>query len=204
MLDMKEACERCGSSLEALGHARVCSFECTFCQACAHEMHHTCPNCAGELVPRPRRGASPASIAEQDLDSAATELLHQSMPFTKVLGLEVLRADRLHVSTRLQWSPERCTSGGALHGGMLMAAADATGGLCAFLNLPSGAAGTTTIESKTNLLRAVRSGAAGVDAEPLHVGRTTIVVETTIRDEGGRVVSKTTQTQAVLAPHSTS
>lgn len=126
------------------------------------------------------------------------------MPFTKILGLEVLGADRSQVVTRLQWKPERCTGGGVLHGGMLMAAADATGGLCAFLNLPSGADGTTTIESKTNLLRALRSGAAAVVAEPLHVGRTTIVVETTIRDDGGRTISKTTQTQAVLAASSVS
>ncbi|RSN47761.1 aromatic compound degradation protein PaaI [Amycolatopsis sp. WAC 04197] len=91
-----------------------------------------------------------------------------------------------------------CTLGGVLHGGTLMALADATGAVCAFLNLPEGAQGTTTVESKTNFLRAVRSGHATATAKPLHAGRKLIVVETEIHDDEGRLVAKVTQTQAVL------
>ena len=55
MLDMRPACERCGKPLQPDGDARICSYECTFCPGCAADMHGTCPNCAGELLPRPRR-----------------------------------------------------------------------------------------------------------------------------------------------------
>jgi hypothetical protein len=55
-LEMRERCERC--TITALPHdasARICSYECTFCPACSEAMQHVCPNCGGELVPRPRR-----------------------------------------------------------------------------------------------------------------------------------------------------
>ena len=99
---------------------------------------------------------------------------------------------------RLAWSADKCTAGGALHGGALMALADATGGLCAYLNLPGGATGTTTIESKTNFLRALRSGHVTAEARPLHAGRRIIVVETELRGDDGKLLAKVTQSQAVL------
>ena len=68
------------------------------------------------------------------------------------------------------------------------------------LNLPEGASGTTTIESKTNFLGPVRSGTVTARATPLHRGGTTIVVETSVRDGGGRMIAKVTQTQLVLRP----
>jgi hypothetical protein len=52
---MRGACERCGAVLTPDGAARICSFECTFCPDCAEAMAAVCPNCGGELVPRPRR-----------------------------------------------------------------------------------------------------------------------------------------------------
>jgi hypothetical protein len=55
MLEMRSECERCGAALALDAAAAICSFECTFCPACAAEMAHTCPNCGGELVARPRR-----------------------------------------------------------------------------------------------------------------------------------------------------
>jgi uncharacterized protein len=58
-LEMRAVCERCGNALAPDGDARICSFECTFCVACADSMDHVCPNCAGELVSRPRRVAAP-------------------------------------------------------------------------------------------------------------------------------------------------
>jgi uncharacterized protein (TIGR00369 family) len=68
--------------------------------------------------------------------------------------------------------------------------------------LPDGAVGTSTIESKTNFLGAVREGTVTATAKPLHVGRTTIVVETELRCDDGRLVAKVTQTQTVLLPRS--
>jgi 1,4-dihydroxy-2-naphthoyl-CoA hydrolase len=120
------------------------------------------------------------------------------MPFAAVLGVELLDATADEVRARVAWDPSRCTAGGVLHGGVLMGLADSAGGLCAFLNLPEGSAGTTTIESKTNFLRAVREGHVEAVARPLHAGRTTVVVDTELRDAGGRLVSRTTQTQAVI------
>ncbi|HXV35299.1 MAG TPA: DUF1272 domain-containing protein [Gaiellaceae bacterium] len=56
-LEMRTECERCGAALAADGEARICSYECTFCRACSEAMAGVCPNCSGELVPRPRRRA---------------------------------------------------------------------------------------------------------------------------------------------------
>ncbi|HEY0389947.1 MAG TPA: DUF1272 domain-containing protein [Gaiellales bacterium] len=54
-LEMRTACERCERPLDAVDDARICSFECTFCPACAAAMDGVCPNCGGELVRRPTR-----------------------------------------------------------------------------------------------------------------------------------------------------
>ncbi|MFR9768850.1 PaaI family thioesterase [Nocardia sp. SC052] len=132
------------------------------------------------------------------IDETGTKLFHQTMPFTERLGVEVLAHGPELVRSRLAWDESLCTLGGVLHGGVLMSLADATGAVCAFLNLPEGKQGTTTVESKTNFLRAVRSGYAVASATPLHAGRSFVVVETMIRDDADKLVAKVTQTQAVL------
>jgi uncharacterized protein (TIGR00369 family) len=81
-----------------------------------------------------------------------------------------------------------------------MTLADSAGAGCAFLNLPDGAIGTSTIESKTNFLGAVKGGSVAARSTALHVGSTTIVIETEVRDDTDRLVAKVTQTQAVLRP----
>ena len=101
---------------------------------------------------------------------------------------------------RLQWTPEHCTTGGLMHGGALMALADTCGGVCAFLNLPEGASGTATIESKTNFMRGVHEGAITASTRPLHAGRTLIVVDTEVAREDGALAAKVTQTQAFHYP----
>jgi uncharacterized protein (TIGR00369 family) len=120
------------------------------------------------------------------------------MPFAALLGVELEQLDAEKVRARMAWDESRCTSGGILHGGALMALADCTGGLCAFLNLPDGANATATIESKTNFFRPVTSGHVEAVSRVLHKGRTTIVVETDLRDADGKHVARVTQTQAVL------
>ena len=121
-----------------------------------------------------------------------------TMPFAQLIGAELLEADAAGVRARLSWDASRCTAGGALHGGALMSLADSAAALCAFFNLPEGAAGTTTVESKTNFLRAVREGHVTARSTPLHRGRRFVVVETELRDDEDRLVAKVTQTQAVL------
>jgi 1,4-dihydroxy-2-naphthoyl-CoA hydrolase len=120
-----------------------------------------------------------------------------TMPFAVATGVEITAAAADEVVGTLAWREDRCTTGGILHGGALMTLADSVGAVCAFLNLPPKAF-TSTIESKTNLFRAVRSGAATATARPLHVGRTTIAVQTEVRDGEGKLVALTIQTQAVL------
>jgi uncharacterized protein (TIGR00369 family) len=120
------------------------------------------------------------------------------MPFAAGLGIVLDTAAPGEVRGRMAWAAERCTSGGILHGGVLMALADSLGGICAFLNLPPGAL-TATTSSATVFTRAVRSGEVTAVTRPLHVGRTMIVVQTDLTDEAGRRVAQVTQTQAVLA-----
>src|SRR5881409_2506316 len=131
-------------------------------------------------------------------DEQASALL-DAIPFARLLGVELVTATSAEVSGRLAWQPERCTAGGVLHGAALIALADTLGALCAHLNLPAGGR-TSTIETKTNFFRAVRDGHVAATARPLHVGRSTIVVQTDLRDAGGRRVAQVTQTQSVLAP----
>jgi uncharacterized protein (TIGR00369 family) len=125
--------------------------------------------------------------------------MQRLMPFTGTLGAVFLENTPEQVRARLDWNERLCTAGGIMHGGAIMALADSTGAACAVLHLPAGAT-TSTIESKTNFLRAVRDGRIEATSRPLHVGRTVIVVETDVRDADGRLVARVTQTQAVLQP----
>jgi len=120
-----------------------------------------------------------------------------SMPFAVATGVEIDSAVPTEVRGGLEWSLDRCTIDGVMHGGALMVLADSLGAVCAFLNLPKNAI-TTTIESKTNFFRGLREGRAIAASTPLHVGRTTIVVQTDIRDGIDRRLALVTQTQAVI------
>ena len=131
----------------------------------------------------------------------SVEQLAGSMPFFGLVGAELLSASPDEVHARLRWDESRTTAGGLMHGGALMTLADSAGAVCAYLNLPDGATGTATIESKTNFLGAVRDGSVVAQSRPLHVGRSTIVIETEVR-AGDKLVAKVTQTQTVLAPRS--
>jgi len=120
------------------------------------------------------------------------------MPFAGELGVQVHDANKDEVRGALDWRADLCTAGGVLHGGALMAFADSLGALCAFLNLPEGAT-TATIESKTNFFRGVRDRRVDGVARPLHVGRSSIVVQTELSDADGKAVALVIQTQAVLS-----
>ena len=132
------------------------------------------------------------------MESAARSLV-DLMPLAATLGIVVTAAAPEEVRGRLDHRAELCTTGGVLHGGALMALADTIGACCAFLNLPEGAS-TATIESKTNFFRAVREGSVEAVSRPLHVGRSTIVVQTDLYDAQQRRVAQVTQTQAVISP----
>jgi uncharacterized protein (TIGR00369 family) len=126
-----------------------------------------------------------------------TEQVNAQMPLGSTLGIRTFGGPE-EVDATLLYSPDLCTAAGVLHGGVLMTLADTAGAVCAFLNLPPGTR-TVTIESKTNFLGAVREGETLARSRPLHVGKTTIVVETDVLDATGRRVARTTQTQAILS-----
>jgi uncharacterized protein (TIGR00369 family) len=127
-----------------------------------------------------------------------TGMLRSSMPYAEALDIEVAEASPERVVASAPWRSTNTTAGGAMHGGHLMALADSVGALCAFLSLPAGST-TSTIESKTNFLRSVTSGRVEISATPIHVGRTTIVVQTDITRDDGKLVTRTIQTQAVTS-----
>jgi len=131
------------------------------------------------------------------VDEALTAMVREAMPLAALLGFEAVEGSPDGVVLRGGWAEERCTAAGVLHGGYLMALADSAAATLAFLDLPEGAA-TSTIEAKTNFVAAVREGTVTARAELVHKGRTTIVVQTDVTDESGRLVSRTLQTQAVL------
>ena len=120
------------------------------------------------------------------------------MSFADLIGVEITAVTAEQVVAQLDWAPERCTAGGLLHGGVIMSLADTAGGLAAFINLPDGATGTTTVSSSSQFTRGLRQGRATATARPLHRGRTTIVIETDVRDQDDRLLARVTQTQAVL------
>ena len=131
-------------------------------------------------------------------DPELTAQVAAAAPFTAFLGIEMVSASPHEVHAQLAWSEQLCTAGEILHGGALMGLADNVGGFCAFLNLPDDAGGTATIESKTNFFGPVRSGYVHAVSRPLHTGRRTIVVDTELYDDAGKLVARVTQTQAVL------
>ena len=122
------------------------------------------------------------------------------LPFAELLGIEFVSAlpDRLVAEMTVR--EDLCTTPAVLHGGAIMAFADTLGACGTVLNLPQGA-GTTTIESKTNFLAPAAVGTRVIgECTALHRGKRTMVWQTRITAEGGRLVAIVTQTQMVLEP----
>ena len=127
-----------------------------------------------------------------------TETYRNLMPFLGLLDVEVVTNTKEEVRLRLAWREQLCTTANVMHGGVIMSLADSSGAMCAFLNLPEGAGGTTTVESKTNFFRAVTEGNIEAISRPLHAGRRFVVVETDVMNDAGKRVARVAQTQAVL------
>jgi 1,4-dihydroxy-2-naphthoyl-CoA hydrolase len=121
------------------------------------------------------------------------------MPFAQAMGIRLIESTPTRVVGELRVRDDLCTANAILHGGAVMAFADSLGAVAAMLNLPEGA-WTTTLESKTNFVGAVRAGdtARGV-CEPIHVGRATMVFQTKIARGDGKLAAVVMQTQMTLA-----
>ncbi len=127
------------------------------------------------------------------------ENLADRMPFSKLMGVEITDAAPERVAGTLTIRPDLCTAAHIMHGGAIMAFADALGAIGGFLNLPEGAKGTTTIESKTNFLAAAPEGDTVTgEATPISVGRRLSVWQTRIRRSDGKEVALVIQTQMTL------
>jgi 1,4-dihydroxy-2-naphthoyl-CoA hydrolase len=118
--------------------------------------------------------------------------------FPELLGIRLTEVTPERVLAELTVRPELCTAGGVMHGGAFMAFADTLGAVGTIANLPPGAR-TTTIESKTNFIGAAPVGSRVLgESTPVHRGRTTMVWQTRISAESGKLLALVTQTQMVL------
>jgi uncharacterized protein (TIGR00369 family) len=130
--------------------------------------------------------------------AADLDALVALMPFASDLGIRLEEATPDRVVAVLPWAARLCTTGGLLHGGVMMALADTAGALVAYLGLPEGAS-TATITSTTQMFRPVTAGDVHAVALPLHRGRAAATVQTTLHDETGKLVAQTTQIQVIRA-----
>ena len=128
--------------------------------------------------------------------AALQQLLQPLLP--GLLGLQLTEVSADRIAATMQVRPELCTTGGVLHGGAHMAFADTLGALGTFVNLPQGK-GTTTVDSSTKFMAAAKLGSTvSGESTPLHKGRTTMVWQTTIRNDAGKLCAVVAQTQLVL------
>ncbi len=118
--------------------------------------------------------------------------------FPGLMGLQFIEIGPERVVATMLVRPDLCTTGGILHGGAHMAFADTLGAVGTFVNLPEGK-GTTTVESSTKFIGSAKVGSTVTgESTPLHKGRTTMVWQTAIRNDQGKLCAMVTQTQLVL------
>jgi len=135
--------------------------------------------------------------------SNAAEIIKQIQEVMKplfpgLMGIEITESAPERVVATMLVRPDLCTTGNTLHGGAIMAFADTLGAVGTVLNLPQGAR-TVTIESKTNFLGAAPAGSKVTgETTPFHRGRTTMVWQTLVKNEAGKLCAVVTQTQMVL------
>jgi uncharacterized protein (TIGR00369 family) len=120
-------------------------------------------------------------------------------PIAKLLGIRLLSADPERIRAEMDITPQHMNRSGRVAGGIIMAFADVIGARGTVVNLPPGCR-TTTVESKTNFFSAGIGPVLRADSVPLHIGRTTMVWQTTVSDDNGKRLAIVTQTQIVIAP----
>ena len=126
---------------------------------------------------------------------AARDVLLSGMP--RALGVRIVSVTRKKVVAEMRVKPMHINRSGRVNGGALMAFADVMGAAGTVANLPPGHR-TGTLESKTNFFRAGEGPVMRAESIPLHIGRTTMVWQTTIRNPDGHTVAIVTQTQIVI------
>lgn len=124
------------------------------------------------------------------------KLMEPLFPGTMGIEFKVLELER--VVAELHVRPNLCTSGGIMHGGAYMAFADTLGAVGTLLNLSEGQR-TTTTDSSTKFIAGAKVGSSVVgESIALHRGRTTMVWQTMIKNDQGKLCAVVTQTQLVM------
>ena len=168
------------------GACEIASPSCAFSAVAVEPIIRILPQSPSRLPRDPSKGKNMTNPAD-------------AMPFSKLMGVNITGATKDHIVGKLTVRPDLCTSGQIMHGGAIMAFADALGAIGAFMNLPEGSNGTTTIESKTNFLGAAPEGETVTgEATPVQIGKRLSVWQTRITRGDGRAVALVTQTQLVL------
>jgi uncharacterized protein (TIGR00369 family) len=135
---------------------------------------------------------------EKDSLNLLSRLKENPLPFAALLGIELESAAPERIIARMIVREDLCTRPAVAHGGAVMAFADTLGALATAANLKEGQ-GTTTIESKTNFVAAAPLGARiRGETTPVHRGRRTMVWQTRVTSEDGKLLALVTQTQLVL------
>jgi len=118
--------------------------------------------------------------------------------FPGLLGIRFREVTPERVVASMEVRADMCNGTDVLHGGALMSLADTLGAVGTIVNMPQGAR-TTTIESKTNFVGAARLGERVIgECTPLHRGKTTMVWQTRVSLENGKLCAVVTQTQLIL------
>lgn len=115
----------------------------------------------------------------------------------RALGVKLVSVSKKRVVAEMPVKPMHVNRGGRVNGGAIMAFGDICGAVGAVANMPPGHRGGT-IESKTNFFAAGQGPVLKAISVPLHIGRTTSVWQTTIRNADRRLVAVVTQTQISL------
>lgn len=118
--------------------------------------------------------------------------------FPGLIGIQLMEVTPERVIASMEVRSDLCTTGNVLHGGAIMAFADTLGAVGTLVNLPKDAR-TTTIESKTNFMRAAPEGTRVTgECIAFHRGRTTMVWQTQVKTDTGKLCAVVIQTQLVI------
>ncbi len=147
------------------------------------------------MAAKTKSNAKRVKADPRNLSIEHNTVLKGGMP--RALGMRVTRLTKKKVVGEMAIKPMHLNANGRVNGGAIMAFADVLGAVGAVANRPPGYRGGT-IESKTNFFAAGVGPVLSAVSVPLHIGRTTSVWETTIRNADGRMVAIVTQTQMVL------
>ncbi len=133
------------------------------------------------------------------LPQANRAMIEQSLSvgMGRALGIRLRKLSKKRIDAEMRVTADHINRSGRINGGVLMAFADLLGAMGTLANLPEGCR-TTTLESKTNFFAAGEGDALAATALPLHIGRSTMVWQTTISNLDGTRVAIVTQTQIVI------